>query len=87
MHRSKHIIMRIRKNIATSDEGFLFNPTTGDSFSTNLIGSEIINLLKLDKSPAEISDIICERYDVDKILFERDLEDFTSLLKEYSILE
>lgn len=79
--------MRIRKNIATSDEGFLFNPTTGDSFSTNVIGSEIINLLKQDKSPVEISDIICERYDVDKILFERDLEDFTSLLKEYSILE
>ncbi|MEA4935380.1 MAG: PqqD family protein [Paludibacter sp.] len=79
--------MRIRKNIATSDEGFLFNPTTGDSFSTNLIGSEIISLLKKDKSPAEISDIICEHYDVDKILFERDLEDFTSLLKEYSILE
>lgn len=79
--------MRIRKNIATSDEGFLFNPTTGDSFSTNTIGSEIINLLKLDKSPVEITEEICERYDVDKILFERDLEDFTSLLKEYSILE
>lgn len=83
----KIIPMRIRKNIATSDEGFLFNPTTGDSFSTNAIGSEIINLLKMDKSPVEITEKICGRYDVDKILFERDLEDFTSLLKEYSILE
>jgi len=38
--------MRVRKNIATSDEGFLFNPTTGDSFSTNAIGAEIILLMK-----------------------------------------
>lgn len=79
--------MRIRKNIAVSDEGFLFNPTTGDSFSTNPIGSEIIRLLKQDKTIREIADEICRQYDVDRILFERDLDDFTSLLKEYSILE
>ena len=79
--------MRIRKNIATSDEGFLFNPTTGDSFSTNPIGSEIIMLLKKDKSLIEICDYICEVYDVDKMLFERDLDEFTTLLKDYSILE
>ena len=79
--------MRIRKNIATSAEGFLFNPTTGDSFSTNTIGAEIINLLKQDKSSREITEEICVNYDVDKILFERDLEDFTLLLKENSILE
>ncbi len=79
--------MRVRKNIATSDEGFLFNPTTGDSFSTNSIGAEIINLLKKDLTQREISDHICERYDVDPTLFERDLEDFTLQLKEFSILE
>lgn len=80
-------IMRIKKNIATSAEGFLFNPATGDSFSTNATGSEIINLLKQDKDPQEILEEICANYDVDTVLFERDLEDFTSLLKEYNILE
>lgn len=79
--------MRIRKNIATSDEGFLFNPTTGDSFSTNPLGAEIIQLLKQDRSFIEIVDDICSVYDVDRNLFERDLDDFTILLKEYSILE
>lgn len=79
--------MRIRKNIAVSDEGFMFNPTTGDSFSTNPIGAEIIALLKQDKTQHEIALEICERYDVDASLFERDLDDFTTLLKEYSILE
>jgi hypothetical protein len=79
--------MRIRKNIAVSDEGFLFNPATGDSFSTNGIGSEIISLLKQDKSPQEIIDEISDIYDVDRLLLERDLDEFTSLLKDYSILE
>lgn len=79
--------MRVRKNIAVSDEGFLFNPGTGDSFSTNTIGSEIIAQLKKDKSAGEIAEEMCEKYDVDKNLFERDLDEFMSVLKEYSILE
>ncbi|MDD2285323.1 MAG: PqqD family protein [Paludibacter sp.] len=79
--------MRIRKNIAVSEEGFLFNPATGDSFSTNGIGSEIIRMLKQDKSTHEITDEICREYDVDRLLFERDLDEFTALLKDYSILE
>lgn len=79
--------MRIRKNIAVSDEGFLFNPATGDSFSTNGIGSEIIGLLKQDKSLQDIAENICEQYDVDRILFERDLDEFATLLKNYSVLD
>jgi hypothetical protein len=79
--------MRVRKNIATSEEGFLFNPTTGDSFSTNPIGAEIILLLKKDVSLRDIADQICEKYDVDRSLFERDLEDFSMQLKDFSILE
>ena len=79
--------MRIRKNIATSDEGFLFNPTTGDSFSTNKIGAEIINLLKQDLSVQDIIVELADSYDVDTLLLERDLEEFTALLKEHSILE
>lgn len=79
--------MRIRKNIAVSDEGFLFNTATGDSFSTNGIGSEIISLLKQDKSTSQIIEEISKNYDVDRLLLERDLDEFTGLLKDYSILE
>jgi hypothetical protein len=79
--------MGIRKNIAVSEEGFLFNPTTGDSFSTNPVGSEIIALLKQDKSISDIKIEIGKQYDVDSYLLERDLEDFMTLLKEHNILE
>lgn len=79
--------MKLRKNIATSEEGFVFNPGTGDSFSTNPIGTEIISLLKEDKSLTMIIEAICKKYDVDKNQFEKDLDDFVSQLKESSILE
>ncbi len=79
--------MNVRKNIAINDEGFLFNPSTGDSFSTNPIGAELINLLKKNISMEEIVEIICQKYDVDRLLFERDLEDFTIQLKDFNILE
>ncbi len=79
--------MKLRKNIATSEEGFVFNPGTGDSFSTNPIGTEIISLLKEDKSLATIIESISSKYEVDKNQFEKDLDDFVLQLKESSILE
>ena len=79
--------MRLRKNIATSEEGFIFNPGTGDSFSTNDIGVDIIGLLKEEKPQQTIIDTICTKYDVDPNQFERDLDDYLSQLKDYTILE
>ena len=43
--------------------------------------------MKNDLSSKELVEIIADKYDVDKTLFERDLEDFTIQLKEFSILE
>lgn len=79
--------MTIKKNIATSEEGFVFNPGTGDSFSTNTIGGDIIALLKENKKVNEIIQLICEKYDVDENQFEKDLDDFMSQLKDYAIID
>lgn len=79
--------MKLKKNIATSGEGFVFNPGTGDSFSTNEIGSDIMTLLKEDKSAEEIIRLISNKYDVDAKQFENDFDDFIAQLKDYSILE
>ncbi len=79
--------MKLKKNIATSDEGFIFNPSTGDSFSTNPIGSEIISLLKQEKNSKEIAEILCSKFDVDRDQLEKDLDDFESQLKDYNILD
>ena len=79
--------MRLKKNIATSEEGFIFNPGTGDSFSTNEIGTDIISLLKDEETHQIIIDTICSKYDVDQNQFEKDLDDYLSQLKDYTILE
>ena len=64
--------MKLKKNIATSEEGFIYNPGTGDSFSTNPIGTDIISMLKEEKTAQEVIEIIRGKYDVDQQLFEKD---------------
>ncbi|MCK9413231.1 MAG: PqqD family protein [Prolixibacteraceae bacterium] len=79
--------MRFKKNIATSDTGFIFNPGSGDSFSSNAIGSEILSFFKEDKSQNEIIELICAKYDVEKNQLEKDLDDFFSQLRDHNLLE
>lgn len=79
--------MKIQKNIAISDSGFLFNPATGDSFSVNPIGLEIINLMREGKSESEICTAILESYDTEPAMIERDLHDFIHMLRQNQLLE
>lgn len=79
--------MKLRKNIATSEAGLIFNPGTGDSFSVNNIGNEILSKLKENSSVEDIIGYISARYDVEKIQLEKDLDDFLSQLSDYNLLE
>ena len=79
--------MILKKNIATSDAGFIFNPSTGDSFSSNPIGSEILQLLKQGNTPQEIKKMILEKYDVENSQLERDWDDFKNQLKDANLIE
>jgi hypothetical protein len=79
--------MKFKKNIATSEAGFIFNPGSGDSFSSNPVGSDILSQLKDEKSRHEIIEMICAKYEVEKMQFERDFEDFVSQLRDYNLLD
>lgn len=79
--------MRFRKNIATSEAGFIFNPGSGDSFSSNPIGSDILSYLKEDKSMKEITDLVFAKYEVEKNQLSKDLEDFISQLRDFNLLD
>ena len=78
--------MSLNKNIALSDSGFIFNPTNGDSFSTNTVGLGIIKLLKDGKSKNEILTILSDLYDVATDSLEKDFNDFMSVLQNYQLL-
>lgn len=77
----------INKNVAVSDSGFVLNASTGESFSVNPIGVEIINALKQGKSIEEISAELLNSYDVDFNTFEKDMNDFMDMLKFYHVID
>jgi hypothetical protein len=79
--------MKLKKNIATSEAGLIFNPGTGDSFSVNSIGSEILSMLKENRSQQEIIDFFSSKYDAEKNQLERDMDDFFAQLTDYNLLD
>jgi hypothetical protein len=79
--------MKISQNIAISENGFMFNPATGDSFSTNETGKEIIRLLQEGKNQAQILDALENHFATDRASLEKDLADFLYMLGNYRILD
>jgi len=79
--------MHIRKNIAVSETGFIFNPSTGDSYSINRVGQEILGYLREDKSTEEITSLMTTIYDIDPPGFEKYFYDFISMLKQFELLD
>jgi len=78
---------KVSSNLAISENGFLFFPSTGDSFTLNEIGSSIVGLLKSNKSKSEIIEAIVEEYDIDENSAERDVTDFITQLINFNLAE
>ena len=79
--------MKIKKNIALSDTGFIFNPSTGESYSVNPIGVEILKMLREGKEKDDIKEVILAKYQTDDATFERDFYDFVNILNHYLLTE
>lgn len=79
--------MNIKSDIALSDSGFVFNPASGESYTVNPIGVEIIQFLKDGKSIQEVSELILENYNTDLTTVDKDLNDFIVMLKQYSLID
>lgn len=79
--------MKLKKKIAISGNGFVFDPTTGESFSINPIGSEIIHHIQDGKTQEDITTNIIDKYNVDKQTFERYYFDFISMLNQYNLID
>ena len=79
--------MRKLNSLAISDNGFIFKPATGESFTTNELGLIIINLLKEGKSKDAIIDKITEEFDVDDLTAGRDLYEFLDFLRRENMTD
>jgi hypothetical protein len=80
-------MIALKKNIAVSESGFVFNPTTGDSFSLNGVGTDILKLMKEGKSESEIKTTVRTWYDIDEDTLEKDYYDFLKMLGQYKLLD
>ncbi len=78
--------MELKQNISISENGFLFDANTGDSYSVNEIAGKILSHLKDGKEEMEIKTAIQEEYEVDDLTFERNYYDFTNLLNHLGLL-
>jgi len=78
--------VKLKKNIALSESGFVFDPSTGDSFSVNGTGIKILEYLKSGIAEADIVEYLCEHFDADKKLIREDLDDFINHLKQLKMI-
>lgn len=79
--------MKVNRNLAISENGFVFNPTTGDSFSVNELGTLIINEVKSGKSKNEIIETIFQEFDVEKSTIEKDFNEYLNVLSNHQLVE
>ncbi len=79
--------MRIKKNIAVSESGFLFDSNTGDSFSLNETGKQIVKMFNENKSEEEVRNYFLNNYDVEEGIFENNFYDFINMLQNLNLLE
>ncbi len=73
--------------LAINEEGFIFDPDTGNSFTVNQTGLLIIKALKENKTEKEILELLKEEFEVEEKEAQRDLIDFMEQLKLYGLLE
>ncbi|MBM3435955.1 MAG: PqqD family protein [Bacteroidetes bacterium] len=79
--------MRIKKNIAISESGYVFNPSTGESYTVNPIGIEIINMMQAGESFESIQKQVLNKYNVDADTFEKDYNDYTGFLNLHQLTD
>ena len=79
--------MKIKKNIAISDSGFIFNPDTGESFTANPIGLEVLDMMKEGLDFESVRKQILEKYKSDKDTVEKDYHDFINMLNQFNLID
>lgn len=78
--------MKITEEIKISDNGFVFNSRTGDSFNLNPFGLELMKHIEAEKEFDQIKSEVLEKYDIDDLSFEKDFYEFCALLKHHQIV-
>lgn len=79
--------MKVNKNIAVSESGFLFDSMSGDSFSLNPIAAEILELIREQKSLDDVKKVLINKYEVTPTLLDKTIDEYVFTLKKLNIIK
>ena len=68
--------------LALSESGFVFDPVSGQSFTVNETGIELLHLFQQFSDIQKIKKTLLETYEAPPNELERDINDFVSSLSE-----
>jgi hypothetical protein len=74
------------QDLAISDSGFIFDPVTGNSYTSNKTAVYIINRLKTGDDVLSIAKTLTEEYDVKRDEAEQDILHLKELLRGNNLL-
>ena len=77
----------VADNLAISESGFLFLPSSGETFTSNEIGKNIIRMLQKGLSKEDMANEIIKEYEIEKNTVEKDLDDFMNQLFHFKLIE
>lgn len=77
------------KDLAVNESGFVFDPYTGASFSTNATGLHILTALKNGEERPRIATTLQEAFEVfeNEDDLDRDIDEFVQLLKRNYVVD
>jgi PqqD family protein of HPr-rel-A system len=75
------------KELMINDEGFAFDPRTGNTYTMNPTGLLIVNAVKAGANVDQVLDSVAARYEVDRQTADRDLEVFFNELQRNKLIE
>jgi hypothetical protein len=78
--------MKTLSKLAVNEDGFVFDPTTGNSFQVSLTGLIILRGLMEDNTDTDIVERLAIDYDVTINNALRDVSDFRGQLKTAGLL-
>jgi len=74
------------KDLAISESGFLFDPYSGTTFTLNISGKFILQLLMERKGIEEIEASLRDKFEVGEEDLQNDIYEFVNILKENHLL-
>ncbi|MCI0473216.1 MAG: PqqD family protein [Ignavibacteria bacterium] len=79
--------MKLNRMVAISETGFVFDAETGDSYSLNPLGLNIVEMIKNRMSLEDIKERLAKEYEVTPETLDKSMDDFIWSLKGFNIIE